>query len=45
MDKYADKSCWGITAWAVAIFCVVLVIAMMFSEVDAGAALAASTGR
>ncbi len=45
MDNYAEKSCWGITAWALAIFCGMLLIAAMFGEVDAGAVLAAGAGK
>ncbi len=32
MDDYANKSCWGVTAWALAVFGAVLVIAMMFGS-------------
>ena len=42
MDNYANESCWGITAWAVAIFCAVIFVAFMYGSGDAGTVVAAS---
>ncbi len=42
MDDYVNKSCWGITAWAVAAFGAIMLIAMMFGDVDMGAIVIAS---
>lgn len=42
MDDYANKSCWGITAWAVATFGAVMLIAMMFGGVEVGSVVAAN---
>ncbi len=43
MDDYANKSCWGITAWAVAAFGAVMLIAMMFGSNEIGTIVAATT--
>ena len=45
MDDYANKSCWGITAWAVATFGAVMIIAMMFGSADVGSVVAANATR
>ncbi len=42
MDDYVEKSCWGITAWAVVVFGIGVLIASMFGGVDTGAVVAAS---
>ncbi len=45
MDNYANKSCWGITAWAIVAFGVMLLVAAMFGNVDAGSVLTAGVSK
>lgn len=41
MEDYANKSCWGITAWAVAAFGIILLVTAMFGHVDTTTVLTA----
>ncbi len=43
MNDNADRSCWGITAWAVGMFCVALLVSVMFGDADIGANVVAAT--
>jgi len=42
MDDFANKSCWAVTAWAVAAFGAALLIAVMFGTLEPGAVITAS---
>ncbi|WP_280950003.1 hypothetical protein [Zhengella mangrovi] len=42
MDETVQKSCWGVTAWAVAAFAGVILLAWLFSGAETVAVVAAS---
>ena len=44
MEDQVQKSCWGVTAWAVLLVGAVLAMVYVFGGADAGAATVASLG-
>ncbi len=43
MDESVEKSCWGVTMWAVAVFGGVLALAFLFGGFDAAVVVASTT--
>ena len=42
MDESVQKSCWGVTAWAVIGFAAIIGFALLFGDVETAAVLAAN---
>lgn len=42
MDEGVQKSCWGVTAWAVVGFAGIIVLALLLGDVETAAVLAAN---
>ena len=42
MDETVQKSCWGVTAWAVAAFAGVILLAWLFGGAETAAVVAAN---
>lgn len=42
MDDSVQKSCWGVTAWAVVGVACVIVLALLFGDFESAAVLAAN---
>ncbi len=42
MDDTVQKSCWGVTAWAMAAFAAIILLAWLVGHADSAAVIAAS---